>query len=420
MKVKLWIKVFIAIVLGVVVGLVFGPTAGILKPIGTLFINLLSMLVVPLVFSSMVMGIASTPDTKKLGRIGGITLLLYAVTTLIAIGLGLATSSWLQLGSELHFVPIAEAGAVESPSFSDLFLNLIPKNPVAAFAEGNILQVIVISILLGISINLVGPKAKPLLDCFDALSSCMQRLTAMVMTVSPVGVFALMAWATGSFGLEVLLPVFKFLLSYYAAALLFILVVFCGILVFMAKLSPLPFFRGMTEAMATAASTCSSSASLAANINCATANLGVSKSLANFVLPLGCSLNMNGSALFQAMSTLFIAQAYGIDLHWQHMVVLSATVILATLGTASIPGGGFLMLSIVFTSVGIPLEGLGILAGVDRLRDMATTTLNITGDAVCAVYVARREGELDEATYYSQISTKTRVIKELAPNHIEA
>lgn len=406
---KLWTKILLAIVLGAGTGFILGPTALVLKPIGTLFINLLNMLIVPLVFSSIILGITSTPDPKKLGRIGGITLLLYAVTTLIAIALGIGVASYLELGKNLHFSQVGITAAKELPTMTELFLSLVPKNPVAAFAEGNILQIILFSTLFGTALNFIGQKAKPLIDCFDALASCMFRLTSMVMAISPIGVFALMAWACGSFGLELLLPVLKFLLCYYAASLIFMAVVFGGMLFFMAKLNPLPFFKSMLEAIGTAASTCSSSATLPANIQCAVEKLGISKGLANFVLPLGCSLNMNGSALFQAMSTIFLAQAYGIELHLQHMILLSTTIILATLGTASIPGAGLIMLSIVFSSVGIPLEGIAILASIDRLRDMATTTLNITGDAVCAVYVAKREGEFNETLYYSQ--TKSVQVK---------
>lgn len=416
---KLWAKILIAIALGVITGLVFGPEAGALRPIGTLFLNLLNMLIVPLIFSSIIMGITSTPDVKKLGRIGGVTLLLYAVTTLLALGLGIAVSSFLQLGKELHLTATTVAPVKELPSISELLLGLVPRNPIAAFAEGNIIQIIVFGLFFGVCLNMIGEKAKPLLSCFESLASVMFRMTSLVMTLSPFGVFALMAWATGSFGLEVLLPVLKFLLSYYVACALFVVVVFGGMLFFMAKLRPLPFFKGMAEAIATAVSTCSSSGSLPATIQCATKNLGISKGMANFVLPLGCSLNMNGSALFQAMSALFIAQAYGIELAWQQMIIFSVTVILATIGTASIPGAGLLMLSIVFTSVGIPLEGLAILAGVDRLRDMATTTLNITGDAVCAVYVAKREGELDESVYYSQLAPTDITESATTPSQIQ-
>lgn len=230
----------------------------------------------------------------------------------------------------------------------------------------------------------------------------MLKFTSLVMYLSPFGVFALMAWATGSYGLEVLLPVGKFLFSYYVVSALFLGVIICGMLVVLAKLSPIPFLKGATEIMAAAASTCSSSATLPVTISCATEKLGISKSLGQFLLPLGCSLNMNGSALFQAMSAIFIANAYDIPLDINHYIILATTVILATIGTASIPGGGLLMLSIVFSSIGLPLEGLAILASVDRLRDMATTILNTTSDVACAIVVAKREGsDFDESAYYN-------------------
>lgn len=402
---KLWAKTLIAIGLGIATGCIFGPSTSVIKPIGTLFIQLLNMLVVPLIFSSMVVGITSMRDMKKLGRIGGITLLLYLVTTCIAIVLGLSLSNFLELGKELHFTaPTTSVKAQAVPGFSEVLLNVVPKNPIMAFAEGNVLQIIFFAIMLGSSMNLVHEKAKPLITLFESLSQVMLKMTTLVMSLSPIGVFALMAWATGSFGVELLFPVFKFLGAYYLASTLFAGVIFGIILRLFARLPVLPFWRGMRETVLTAISTCSSSATLTANIHSATNYLGIKPGLANFLLPLGCSLNMNGSALFQAMGALFIAQAYGIDISLQEMLILSTTVILATLGTASIPGGGLLMISIVFSSVGIPLEGIAILAGVDRLRDMATTTLNITGDAVCAVYVAKRENELDEAMYLSNSS----------------
>jgi DAACS family dicarboxylate/amino acid:cation (Na+ or H+) symporter len=351
-------------------------------------------------FASMTLGITNIPDKGKLGRVGMTALFLYALTTLIAIGLGIGISSWLELGSGLH---LAQSQPVETkglPSIAELITSIVPKNPIHAFAEGAVLQILVFSTFFGISLNLAGEKAKPIISCLESLATVMLRMTGFVMKLSPIGVFALMAWTTGSFGLDVLVPVLQFLVSYWVAALVFILVVYCTILRVFAKLKPMPFFKSMTSVMATAASTCSSSASLPITMQTAEEKLGISKSLSNFVLPLGCSLNMNGSALFQSMSAIFIAQSYGIELQAQHLFALVATVLMATLGTASVPGGGLLMLSLVFTSVGIPLEGLAILAGIDRLRDMATTTLNITGDAVCAVYVAKKENELDESIYY--------------------
>jgi Na+/H+-dicarboxylate symporter len=401
---KLWAKILIAIVAGTVTGFLLGPDAAFLKPVGTLFLNMLKMLIVPLMFASMTAGITNMPDTKQLGRVGFVAISLYAVTTLIAIGFGLFVSDWLAFGKELHLAQVQPIPAKALPTFAALFESIVPKNPIQAFADGNILQIIVFSVFFGTALNLTGAKAKPVVDFLESLSAIMLRLTAMIMAFSPIGVFALMAWTAGSFGLDVLFPVLKFLASYWIAAILFASAVFCYILRFMAKLSPLPFFKGMASVIATAASTCSSSASLPLTLQVAQEKLGISKSLANFILPLGCTLNMNGSALFQSMSAIFIAQAYGIELAPQHIITIVTTVFMATLGTASVPGGGLIMLSIVFASIGIPMEGLAILAGIDRLRDMATTPLNITGDAVCAVYVAKRENELDTNVYYQETS----------------
>lgn len=408
---KLWAQIVIAIVLGTACGFLLGPQAELLKPIGTLFLNLLGMLIVPLIFSSMTCGITNISDPSKLGRVGLVAVALYAITTLIAIVFGIALTHWLQLGSDLHLAQVAPMQVKPLPSIADLISGLVPKNPVHAFAEGNVLQIIVFSTFFGVALNLAGEKAKSVVTFLEGVSSVMFRLTGIVMAFSPVGVFALMAWTTGSFGLDVLLPVVKFLLSYWVACISFVLIIFCPILKFLAKLSPWPFFKSMGSVFATTASTCSSSASLPVTMQTAEKKLGISKNLTNFIMPLGCSLNMNGSALFQAMSAIFLAQAYGIELHTQHIIALVTTVLMATLGTASIPGAGLLMLSMVLASVGIPLEGIAILAGIDRLRDMATTTLNIAGDTVCAVYIAKRENELDIATYYqhSEPITQTQI-----------
>ena len=397
---KLWMQIAIAILLGSAVGFLLGPQAELLKPIGTLFLNLLGMLIVPLIFSSMVCGITNIADPSKLGRVGLVAVVLYVVTTLLAIFLGIGLSHWLELGKELHLAKTASVAAKSMPTLSDLIANLVPKNPVKAFSDGNIVQIIIFSTFLGVAINMAGEKAKPIVSFFEGLSNVMFSFTRLVMAFSPIGVFALMAWTCGSFGLDVLVPVLKFLLSYWLACVIFAIIIFCPILRFMAKVSPWPFFRSMGSVFATTASTCSSSASLPVTMQTAEEKLGISKGLTNFIMPLGCSLNMNGSALFQAMSAIFLAQVYGIQLEAQHIVALTTCVLMATLGTASIPGGGLLMLSMVLSSVGIPLEGIAILAGIDRLRDMATTTLNIAGDTVCAVYVAKREGELDLGRYY--------------------
>ena len=400
---KLWSKILIAIFLGVVMGVALGPQATIFKPIGTFFLGLLNMLMVPLVFASLVCGIINIPDMKKLGRIGGTAFFLYGLSTLFAIALGLSLAYWLGTGTALH-LPLHEAVQTKPlPEASELLLSAVPKNPIKAFAEGNILQVIVFALFFGISLHLAGARAKPIVDCINALYNVMLKMTTIVMSFSPIGVFALMAWTSGTLGLDALLPVAKFLGFFYAASLIHVVVIFCGIL-WAVRLRVIPFFKAMAPSIGCALSTCSSSATLPVSIQCSIEKLGISKPLANFVLPLGASLNMNGSSLFQAMSAVFLAQAYGIELQWQHFVTLISTVLLATLGTASVPGGGLIMLSVVFSSIGIPLEAIAILAGIDRLRDMATTVLNVTGDAVCAVVIAKQEKEFDEEVYYQRVT----------------
>lgn len=399
---KLWIKILIAIVLGIITGTILGPRADYLKPIGDIFLSLINMIIVLLVLSSMTVGITSIHDPHKLGRVGIKTLGLYLCTTIIAIVLGLSFAKLFNLGSGMGLqavmLPIVHSIPSETQSLGEILRSTIPHNPITSLAEGNVLQIIVFAIFLGIAINFAGDKGKPLLEFLESLADVMYRLTSIIMEFSPYGVFAIMAWVAGSFGLAVLLPLGKFLLTYYLACTIHILVVFCGIL-WLANLSLLPFFKGMGDAIMVAFSTCSSSATLPVSMHCVQKNLGVSKNITGFVLPLGSTINMNGAALFQGMSVVFVAQAYGIQLELKSLLTIVITGTLSAIGAAGIPGTGFIMLSVVFASVGLPIEGLALLAGIDRLREMMSTVLNILGDAVCAVYVAKQEGELDERQY---------------------
>lgn len=397
---KLWMKILIALILGAATGMVLGPNAIYLKPLGTIFLNLINMIIVLLVLSSMTVGITSIHDPKKLGRVGGKALLMYLITTLIAISGGLIIANVFQVGEGLNLV--AENVAVQKnvPSIGEILTSIIPSNPIAAMVNGNILQVIVFALFLGIAINFAGERGKPLLRVMESLSDVMYRLTSIIMEFTPIGVFGIMAWVTGTFGLVLLVPLFKFLGVYYLACTLFVLLVFCFIIKFMARLSLWPFFKGMGDAIMMAFSTGSSAASLPAAMHCAQENLGVSKNIAGFVLPLGISVNMNGTSIFQAMSAIFVANAYNVPLTTTHYISLIFTTAIASIGTAGVPGAGIIMLSAVLSSVGLPLEGIAILIGIDRLRDMATTVLNILGDAVVTVYVAKKEGELDERQYY--------------------
>jgi dicarboxylate/amino acid:cation (Na+ or H+) symporter, DAACS family len=396
---KLWVKIFISLILGAITGLILGEKAIYLKPLGTLFLNLISMIIVLLILSSMAVGITSLHDPKKLGRVGGKAIGIYLLTTLIAIIMALILANVFQVGQGLA-LKAAEITPVETPSISDIILSIVPSNPIAAMVNGNILQIIVFAVFLGIAINFSGPKGKPLLHFLESLADVMYRLTSLIMEFSPIGVFGLTAWMTGTFGLTLLMPLMKFLGVYYLACLFQLMVVYGGLLKGIGRLQLWPFFRGMGDAIMMAFSTCSSAATLPVAMHCAQENLGVSKNISGFVLPLGITMNMNGGAIYQAMGAIFVANAYGIPLDLSSYVTLILTTIFSAIGTAGIPGGGFIMLSAVLNSVGLPLEGLAILAGIDRLRDMMTTVLNILGDAAVTVFISKQEGELNERQYY--------------------
>jgi len=402
---KLWQKILIALFLGTLTGFFIHQEwlpsiiSDILAPIGTIFLNLISMIIVLLVLSSMTVGITSIQDPKKLGRVGLTSMLLYMITTAIAIGVGLLFAQIFQPGAGLNMHTTNEIVINTPPSLKDMIVSIFPTNPIASLVEGNMLQIITFSLFLGIAINFSGEKGKPLLRVMESLADVMFRLTSIIMELSPIGVYAIMTNVISTFGFAILLPLMKLVGAYYAACLFHIIFVFCGILYFLAKLNPVPFFKGMGDAIMVAFSTCSSSATLPVTMHCVQRNLGITKNLSSFVLPLGLTFNMNGAAIFQGMSAVFIAHAYGIDLGLKSILTIILTATLSSIGAAGIPGTGLVMLSVVFASVGLPIEGLAILASIDRIREMASTCLNVLSDAVCAVYIAKREGELDERQY---------------------
>ncbi|WP_375753555.1 dicarboxylate/amino acid:cation symporter [Vibrio sp. HN007] len=402
-KLELWKKIVIAMVLGMIVGIIMGPEAEMLKPIGTLFINAIKMLIVPLIFCSLIVGVTSMQDSAKMGRIGGKAIVLYMGTTAVAITIGLALAAILTPGEGLNMVA-QDAGATgkEAPPLVQTLLNIIPKNPVGALAAGNILQIIVFAIGLGISLNLIGEKAKPAIAVFESLAEAMYKLTELVMKLAPYGVFGLMAWVSGKYGLDILLPLFKVIAVAYLGCLLHVLVFYSGIVKFVGKLSPARYLKALTNPAAVAFTTTSSSGTLPATIKASREELGVSKGVSSFVLPLGATINMDGTALYQGVCALFIAQAFGIDLTMADYMLIIMTSTLASIGTAGVPGAGLIMLSLVLTTVGLPIEGLAIVAGIDRILDMARTTVNVCGDMMVSLLIAKSENELDETIYESE------------------
>lgn len=386
--------VLIGFILGIVFGVAFPKYAVSVAWLGTLFIRLLKMLIVPLVFSSIVVGVASIGDPAKLGRVGLKTIIYYLTTTAFAVTLGLILGNIFKPGSG---IPMKEAqiAAKEAPSLVQVILNLIPTNIVKAMAEGATLPIIVFAIFFGIAAMLAGDKGRPVLEVLDSVAETMYKLTGIVMWYAPIGVFGLMAGVVGDKGLSVLLPYTKVIAGVYLGVILHALIVYSGALALIAKFSPVKFFAKAWEATFTAFVTRSSSATLPVTMKVAVEKLGVSESIASFVLPLGATINMDGTALYQGVAALFIAQAYGIHLtlSQQLMIVLTAT--LASIGTAGVPGAGLIMLTMVTSAVGLPIEGVALIAGIDVFLDMARTALNVTGDLTGAVVVAASEGELD-------------------------
>lgn len=410
---KLWQKILIGMALGVATGLglrlldmLFGwesvQLVDYLKPIGDQFIRLVKMLVVLLIFSSLTIGITSIHDPQKLGRVGLKTLALYFLTTLVAIAIGMTFAQLIKpgLGVDLTHAKLGSGFGHTAPSLSTTLQEMIPDNPIGSLAEGNVLQIIVFSVFLGLAINFSGEKARPLLNLLESVADVMYRLTSIVMEFAPYGAYASMAWAAGAFGLDLLLALAEFLLCIYLACTVHVFLTFGVLLIFVAKVRPYNFFRGMGDAMALAFSTSSSSAALPVTMHCVQENLGVSKNISSFVLPLGATVNMNGTAIYQGITALFIAQANGIELGWAAMGTIMVTASLSAIGAAGIPGTGFTMMGVVLDPVGLPKEGLSLVLGVDRLREMFTTVVNILGDSVVAVQIARSEGELNEDQYY--------------------
>lgn len=395
----LWQKILAALILGLLTGIIFGESAQVLKPVGTLFINLIKMLIMPLVFVTLVTGIISMDDLKKMERIGLKTFFIYLVTTAIAITIGLIVGAILEPGVGVSLETTSVVVAKESPSLIDTLLNIVTKNPFQSFSEGNVLQVIFFAIILGISINLTGEKGEPVKQFFVSFSEAMYKMTEIVMSYAPFGVYGLMAWVTASYGSDVLLSLGQVIIGVYFASVIHMLITFAGGIAFIGKLNPLRFFKGIVETQTVGFTSTSSSGTLPITIQNTTKNLGVSKPIASFVLPLGATINMDGTALYQGVCVMFIAQAFGITLDFDQYIMIILTSTLASIGTAGVPGAGLIMLTLVLTSVGLPIEGVALIAGIDRILDMARTTVNVTGDAMTSLLIAKSENEFNENIY---------------------
>lgn len=401
-RIPLWQKITAGLLLGIVAGWLLGERAEWLAPIGELFINAIRMLIVPLIVTSLISGIISMGDPGRMGRIGVKAVGLYLVTTAFAITLGILAALLLRPGAGLDLDMPGAGGEIapnEAPSMGEILINLVPTNPVSAMVEGNILQIIVFSILFGISMVLIGERGQPLAKVIDAGAETMYKLTSLVMACAPYGVFALIAVVAGQYGLAVLVPLIKLIFVVYLVCLIQVLGVYSSLLTLLARLNPLRYLKGIPDAAVVAFSSASSSGTLPVSLRCAREKLGVSKGVSGFVLPVGATINMDGTALYIGVVSLFVAQFTGIELGFADYALIVLTGTLASIGTAGVPGAGLIMLSIVFAQTSLPLEALGLIAGIDRILDMARTSVNVSGDLMVTTLIGKSENELDEEIY---------------------
>jgi len=406
-RIKLHNQILIGLVLGAVLGPLMGNFALEIKPVGDAFINLLIMCVVPLVMASLIVGTASLGDLRKLGRIGLKTVTFYLVATALAVALGLVAGELFNPGAGLDPSVKAEmltqyagvsaqqlARATQHPSIGEMLVKIIPRNPFKAMADTEFLQIIFFSLLFGIALTILSEqRRKPVVDVLEAVNDAMIVLVKLVMRVAPIGVFALIAAVAAQFGYGVLLTLLKYVLVTIGTMVLFSATFYPAILR-LAGMSPWYFFKHFYDVMLFAFTTSSSNATLPINLQVSEEKLGVPNDIASFVLPLGATVNMNGTAIYQGVSTIFIAQVFGFHLGLTDLLTVVLTATLASIGAAGVPGIGFVTLTIVLLQLGIPAEGIALVVGVERILDMTRTTVNVTGDTVCAVLVAKTEGEL--------------------------
>ncbi len=409
MKLKLWQQVIIGLVLGIVAGVVLGKDAESLKILGTIFFNLIKMVIVPLIFFALLSGITSMDSDESATRVGLKGFVAYMLTASFAVVIGLTAGTIFQpgVGVDLSSLvsPETVAHAAEGhKDFSavDFIVNLISTNPIHSMASDNFLQIIVFSIFTGIVINKIGPAGKPLKEFIASASKVTFKMIELIVKLAPIGVFGFIAVVVGTQGLDILQSLGKLVLIFLGACILQYVLFGVMIIVF-GRLSPMPFYKKMLLSQSIAFATSSSKATLSTAMEQLNTRMGVSKSNTNFIMPLGACINMDGAAIYLGLCAVFFAQSYGVVLTPENYMMLFLTCTLGSIGAAGIPSGSIIFMGMVLSSVGLPIEGIGIILGVDRILDMIRTTINITGDATVTLLVDRSEKTLDEKTYYKDI-----------------
>jgi Na+/H+-dicarboxylate symporter len=421
-KFSLTARIFIGMVAGIVIGFilqllfddsgdfsfsVFGLNVstyavlveGIFHVIGQVFINSLKMLVVPLVFVSLICGIMSLSEPSKLGSLGGKSILLYVGTTALAITLALVMALIFQPGAGIDLPTEANYAAKQAPSLAQVIIDIFPSNPFQSFTQGKMLQVIVFAVLFGVAMAMAGEAGKRIGSFFEDLNTVIMKLVTILMNLAPWGVFALMANLFASIDPITIVSLIKYFVLVLVVLLIHAFVSYAVILKVLTGLNPIMLYRKMRDAALFAFSTASSSATLPVTLETATKKLGVNNSVASFTVPLGSTINMDGTAIMQGVATVFIAQVYGVDLTTTDFIMVVLTATLASIGTAGVPGVGLLMLAMVLNQVNLPVEGIALIIGVDRLLDMTRTAVNVTGDCMVACIVGKSEGAMDTEVF---------------------
>jgi Na+/H+-dicarboxylate symporter len=417
-KMGLTTKIFIGLIAGAVIGVILNyliPDSyvkstvivdGILYVIGQGFIRLMQMLVVPLVFCSLVCGSMSIGDTKKLGSVGVKTLIFYLVTTALAITVALCVGNVVNPGVGLDMASIQAADTVntsmEAASLSDTLLNIIPTNIFKGLADGTMLQVIVFALIVGIILAKLGDKVDVVSRFFSQFNDIMMEMTMMIMKVAPVGVFCLIARTFANIGFDAFLPMLKYMFAVLFALAVQCFIVYLGLLKIFTGLNPFIFIKNFFPVMAFAFSTATSNATIPMSIDTLAKKMGVSKRISSFTIPLGATINMDGTAIMQGVAVVFVAQAFHMPLTIIDYITVIGTATLASIGTAGVPSVGLITLTMVFNSIGLPVEGIALIMGIDRVLDMTRTAVNITGDAVCTTIVAHQNKALNRDVFYTK------------------
>ncbi|QQK75015.1 dicarboxylate/amino acid:cation symporter [Salicibibacter cibarius] len=399
MRISLVYQILIAFILAILFGAIFGEAIFVVEPLGDLFLRLIQFVIVPLVLASLIVGVTSLGSGKQMLRLGGKTVGYFLITSFIAVGIGLSMGFLFNPGEVADIDPPTEEEVDEEledaeeqdDDVVDVILSIVPENPIEGMAQADILQVIFFALALGIGILLVGERAEPVKNFFDALAEVMFKVTGGIMKVAPLGVFGILAPVVGEHGLAVLMPLFVVIAALAVGCLLHILLIYGSTVRFLGKISPLKFFKGMTPAFLFAFSSASSAATIPLSMKNVQENVGVSNKTSSFVIPLGATINMDGTALYNGVAVLFIAQFYGVQLSFLEIGTVMVVATLAAIGTAGVPGAGLIMLTITLTAVGLPLEGVALVAAIDRILDMIRTGTNILGDSAATVYVERSE-----------------------------